>query len=389
MEQGIERFRYFTQGCPENFGHKLRPLVLPEVRTDPRFASDARLIALNTRSVLAAPLIHQGRLAGVLYLEHSEPDAFTSERVALVGVLASQSAIALENSRLYAELQRASTELQKLNLGLEAKVAMRTVELQKALSELWSEMDLATKIQTVLLPEDGTYGPYEVAATMRPADQVGGDYYDVFVAHGRVWVLIGDVSGHGVSAGLIMMMVQMAVRTLLCQPDGGALNPASLLTCVNAALWPNLERIGRGQYMTLTALCLDGGKLRHAGLHLDPLVYRAETKQVQRLESSGIWMGMIDQAEGYFGDTEVELAEGDVILLDTDGLSEATRGGKLVNLDWVEQALCEESQQGASSRRIVDRVFADLAGAVCRDDVTVLAFQISTRLAPMPSLAKN
>lgn len=62
-----------------------------------------------------------------------------------------------------------------------------------------------------------------------------------------------------------MMMVQMAVRTLLCQTDGGRITPASLLSCVNAALCPNLERIGRGRYMPLTALCLQGERICYAG----------------------------------------------------------------------------------------------------------------------------
>lgn len=224
---------------------------------------------------------------------------------------------------------------------------------------------------------------------MRPAEQVGGDYYDVCEVGGRVWVLIGDVSGHGVSAGLIMMMVQMAVRALLCQPGSGALTPASLLACVNAALCPNLERIGRGQYMTLTALCLEGSRLRYAGLHLDPLVRRANTQQVERLESSGIWRGVVVEAGECQSDTETQLAEGDVLLLYTDGPSEANRAGKLVGLAWVEVCLREQGQRDASSRHLVDRVLSDPSGAVCKDDVSVLVVRRSRSSATQPALVRN
>lgn len=236
-------------------------------------------------------------------------------------------------------------------------------------------MDLATKIQTTLLPEDGTYGDYEVAATMRPAEQVGGDYYDMFEAHGRLWVLIGDVSGHGVSAGLIMMMAQTAVRTLLWQPDGNTISPAELLACVNRALCSNLGRIGRGQYMTITALCFEKGSFQYAGLHLDPLVYRAATGQVERLESSGVWLGVVDDARECLSNDSAELGPEDILLLYTDGLSEARRDGQLVQLDWVEHCLVEAGQQQESCRRLVHRVFAGLSGAVCKDDVTVLALR--------------
>lgn len=104
---------------------------------------------------------------------------------------------------------------------------------------------------------------------MRPAETVGGDYYDLFEADNKVWVLVGDVSGHGVGAGLVMMMVQTAVRALVCSLThaGHALSPARLLALVNEALQVNLHLLGRGQYMTINALCLDGANIRYAGLH--------------------------------------------------------------------------------------------------------------------------
>src|SRR5207237_1436712 len=117
----------------------------------------------------------------------------------------------------------------------------------------------------------------------------------------KVWVLIGDVSGHGVGAGLVMMMVQTAVRALVCNPllPGQSLSPARLLSLVNDALQVNLQLLGRGQYMTINALCLDGEHVRYAGLHQDLLIYRARTQQVERIESQGVWLGVMDHIGPY------------------------------------------------------------------------------------------
>ncbi len=352
------------------------PLLLAHTLDDPRFASDPYIVAHKPRSTLCLALVHQGRLSGLLYLENRIAlDVFTAQRVQLLELLCTQAAIAVENAILYSDLQHASAELKKVNEGLESIVAARTAALNKALSELWSEMDLATKIQTVLLPSDGRYGDYEIAATMRPAAQVGGDYYDVFPAGDRLWVLIGDVSGHGVRAGLIMMMVQMAVRTLLCQPDSGSLQPSDMLSCVNTALRSNLSRIGQDQFMTLTAVCLTQGRLTYAGLHLDPLVYRAQSQRVERLESNGVWLGVIDDARLCLSDDQAELAPDDILLLYTDGLIEATRGGDYLRIGWVEKCLLEQGRAAAACRELVDRLVAGLAGAECSDDVSVLALR--------------
>ena len=111
-------------------------------------------------------------------------------------MLGAQAAVALENSRLLGSLRQANeTTIIRANDTLEQQVAQRTKELQRALSEIWSEMDLARKIQTVLLPSKPSIPGCDIAAVMRPCQQVGGDYYDVFTAGGVPWVFIGDVSG--------------------------------------------------------------------------------------------------------------------------------------------------------------------------------------------------
>jgi hypothetical protein len=146
----------------------------------------------------------------------------------------------------------AAVKLRSVYANLERLVLERTQKLNEAMKELWGEMELAKTIQTALVPRKFELRNCEVAAVMRPADQVGGDYYDVLEVGGVEWVLIGDVSGHGVPAGLIMMMCQTSVRSVLAaNPNIG---PDELLALVNRTLTQNIERLGEDKYMTISAL---------------------------------------------------------------------------------------------------------------------------------------
>jgi len=154
---------------------------------------------------------------------------------------------------------------------------------------------------------------------MKPADEIGGDYFDAVEAGGKLWLFIGDVSGHGVSAGLIMM-VQTAVRSLVHSFADAKLTvaPAKLPSLVNRSVWSNLQLLGNGQYMTMSALCIADQRLSHAGLHQSALLFRGSTQQVEELESRGAWLGILDKIEGINEDTSTDLGPNDSLLLYTD-----------------------------------------------------------------------
>ena len=113
------------------------PVVLDDTSVDARFVSDPRLTAGLARSVLCLPLVHQGRLSGLLYLEHREAQsAFNTARVELLELFASQAAIAVENALLVADVRQANEQVRHVNERLEAEVAQRTSELQSKNREL-------------------------------------------------------------------------------------------------------------------------------------------------------------------------------------------------------------------------------------------------------------
>jgi predicted ATPase/serine phosphatase RsbU (regulator of sigma subunit) len=350
-----------------------QPVVLGDAGNDPRFRHDPFIASRQPKSILCVPMLHQGKVSGVLYLENdSAIDAFNPERCELLQFLAAQSAVAVENARLYGALNAATQRLALANETLEQQVRERTEQLRRSVADLWSEMDLAKRIQTVLLPEQPEAPNYQIAARMRTAESVGGDYYDVVRAGGKTWVMIGDVSGHGVAAGLVMMMVHTALETVLTtSPD--ALSPASALARVNAAVRRSLQQIGGEQYMTLTILELGPGSVRHAGLHQDILIYRAGRAQVERVETRGAWLGVLDDIAGLVEDDRFELTPGDTLLLFTDGVTEQrVEGGELLGSDGLARRFAAAAAEHPAPLAILNGLFAGLSRDAPHDDMTLM-----------------
>lgn len=238
-------------------------------------------------------------------------------------------------NEMAATMKKAKEQIHDYATNLEQKVQERTDELNatneeleainetllQARDELWGEMQLARKIQMALLPKKPEIQGFEVSACMLPADEVGGDYYDIISMEGYDWVTIGDVSGHGVIAGLIMMMVQTSIRSVLIGEPG--LQPEVLLTRVNKIISENIKKLGEDKYMTITVIaCLKDGKFFYSGLHQDIMVYRAAAKSVEIVETKGLWIGVSDDLAGKVRDDQLLLERGDVMLLYTDGLTE-------------------------------------------------------------------
>jgi serine phosphatase RsbU (regulator of sigma subunit) len=174
-----------------------------------------------------------------------------------------------------------------------------------------------------------------------------------------------------VTAGLIMMMVQTSVRTAIQRAAGAA--PSRVLSDVNAAVRNNLRLIGDDQYMTLTALQLEGSRVRYAGLHQDILVYRAATRAVDRVATRGVWIGMLDSVDGLLEDDTLDLADGDVLLLYTDGMTERVVGPGRLGTDGLRASFLRIATETADVAAIVKGVMSEFEGCASNDDVTVMA----------------
>ncbi|HEY0880507.1 MAG TPA: SpoIIE family protein phosphatase [Archangium sp.] len=257
--------------------------------------------------------------------------------------------------------------------------------LQTARDALWGDMEVAKRIQTSLLPRVRHVPGYRVAATMLPAEEVGGDYFDVISAGDETWVSIGDVSGHGVESGLIMMMTQTSLSTAVCTERSPL--PSRVLEQVNGVLTENIARLGTDRYMTLSALALRDEKVVFAGKHQDILVYRQAEGRVEVVPTTGTWLGVLDDLRGRLYDRTFHLDDGDVVLLFTDGVTEAMNAsGQMYGFKQLERALTHYGRLEVDA--IVRNISREVQDHMHRqdDDLTLIAFKRVAATRPQRGL---
>jgi phosphoserine phosphatase RsbU/P len=186
------------------------------------------------------------------------------------------------------------------------------------------ELEIAAQIQRALLPPAPSHADFEFAGRMVPADEVGGDFYDVLSNpnQGTLWISIGDVSGHGVGAGLVMLMAQAAFASHFL--NNSAEEPARVLREVNALLCENISnRLRDNKYVTAQLLTYQGdGRFVCVGAHEWPIVYRAKTGRCESIEAPGPWLGIVAELSDV-PLTALTVEPGDVLCLYSDGITEA------------------------------------------------------------------
>jgi sigma-B regulation protein RsbU (phosphoserine phosphatase) len=199
-------------------------------------------------------------------------------------------------------------------------------ELQRT-EALRREVQIAHRIQTAILPVSPAVPGFEVAARMKPAEDVGGDLYDILAFDDGFWVLIGDVSGHGINSGLVMMMAQVAAYGAIA--DDPRCSPRDVVAAVNRVVHENVRRrMGRDDYLTLMVARHGGdGRFVAAGAHQPVFVARADGR-VEVVEPVGPWCGITPEVDGRLQEFEFGVAPGELLCLVTDGILEAqdTRG---------------------------------------------------------------
>ncbi len=286
-------------------------------------------------------------------------------------------------------IARGELRSRKLNEGtdevLTLAAAMNTMVHELAESRvqlatkqrLENEMEIAARIQTSIIPERPTVPELEIAALMRTASEVGGDYYDVIAAHDGAWIGIGDVAGHGLRAGLVMLMVQSAISSLVRErPDAP---PHELVATLNRVIYDNVrERLTQDEHVTFTLFrYYHGGLLRFAGAHEPFLILRAATGRVEQIETPGTWIGVLPEIDDALSDSSLHLEIGDLVLLYSDGLVESRNPeGEFFGLGRVREALIagRDSPLETIAQGLV-QASADFSDEI-EDDISILLFRV-------------
>ncbi len=217
------------------------------------------------------------------------------------------------------------TEVQALGTAMD-RMAKEIDESRTALADkerLARELEIAARIQTSILPRNMSVDGLEITAKMMTATEVGGDYYDVLPTERGCWIAIGDASGHGLTSGLVMMMAQTGVATLVhSEPHA---KPSAVLRTLNRVLFENVhDRLQAERHMTLSLLRFDkNGTLVVAGAHMDAVVWRAATQTIEMLATKGTFLAITDDIDHVNVEQQWSLQTGDLLVLLTDGVTEA------------------------------------------------------------------
>lgn len=321
-----------------------KPLLINDLEADPRF----KMVLEKDepiRSVLSAPLLYKGRMLGSLNVFNKRSETgFTEAEKRLLAIIATESAQVIENARLYEEGQ--------------------------ALALIQKEMKLAYKIQMGLLPQEAPdIAGYDIWGRSIPAKAVGGDYYDfVRLDDDRVGICLGDVSGKGMPAALLMANVHATLRGQILQ----GLCPKDCLKSSNEHLVPSMDP---GRFVTLFYAALDGatGEVCYANAgHNYPFLFQAG-KEAVRLEIGGVALGCLKTAS--YSEGRLTMAPGDILLLYSDGITEAVdKADSLFGEERLAEVVTANREATAEHliERIVDAVRLHSGEAAQMDDMTAV-----------------
>jgi phosphoserine phosphatase RsbU/P len=241
------------------------------------------------------------------------------------------------------------------------------------------ELDVTRKLQQMILPKDQELAlivGLDIAGFMEPAAEVGGDYYDVLQQNGRIKIGIGDVTGHGLESGVLMIMVQTAVRTLLQSEEN---DPVRFLDILNRTIYGNVQRMSSDKNLTLSLIDYEHGKLILSGQHEEVIVVR-KNGNLERFDTIdlGFPIGLEEEIFGFLDQQQVHLDAGDVVVLYTDGITEAENEARqLYGLERLCEVICQHVDQPAIA--ILQAVIADLRSHIgthkIYDDITILVLK--------------
>lgn len=473
-------------------GRTHKSVVLNDARKEGTFAQDTYIREHQPRSLLCSPLIHQGKLSGMIYLENNlTTEAFTQERIIILNILVSQAAISIQNARLYIDVQASERkyrtlfeesrdtifittpsgriidmspscqllfgytreeilhinirdvyanpkdrdhirhELERTGSVRDSEVVFRQkngilrnclitatvryaedgtieyyqgiirdiTEQQQAererlrLTAIERELTLALSIQKSLLPpERPAWDGLDVVCYTRPALEVGGDFYAYHVFESspgeasKYVFAIGDVSGKGMPAALLMAVTMASFRSLV----GQELAPGDFLARMDQVIAEYTSTTRQNcafVYMELVSDMAPGREegaqrsftLRVANAGCLPPVIRRKDGTVEWIDAGGFPLGIGEGAKVGYLETSVVVNHGDSIILTSDGVVEAKKpGGDWFGFDRIDEAVAAGPSDSAEAllRSLRAEVETFVNGREPHDDMTIVVVRL-------------
>jgi sigma-B regulation protein RsbU (phosphoserine phosphatase) len=332
------------EGLVGNAAQQNLPVRVGDVTKDPRYIP----IHAETRSELVAPLVHKGRVIGVIDLESTSLNDFSEYDERLLMTLASRIAPALVNAQLHAKVSENERRMDR-------------------------ELKIAREIQRRLMPDEiPEMPPLTIAVTFKPVAHLGGDLYDfIEFDDGRLAVVLGDVAGKGAPAALYAALSSGVIRTRATRKYP----PGQMLELVNKTLY---DRPIESQYCALTYAIYDPQThklaLANSGLPY-PLLVRDGTPRF--LDLGGIPVGLFPDSK--YEERELQLGAGDILVLYSDGLVEARDASNedfgLKRLAEIVRTHSEDDVQNIV--KAINTAVSDFVGAVpMQDDRTMVVLKL-------------
>jgi len=279
-------------------------------------------------------------------------------------------------------ISRDITELKQAQLEVAAayeEIKLLNHQLQEENLRMSAELDVSRRIQQMVLPppeELRQIEGLEIVGYMQPADEVGGDYYDVLRSNGTIHIGIGDVTGHGLESGILMLMTQTAIRTLI---ERGETNPVLFLAVLNRVLKKNIDRMHIDRTLTLAFVNYDQRHLKIVGQHEELLVIRTGGR-IERVDTInlGFPLGLEDAIDDFIAEATVTLLPGEGVALYTDGITEAANA--MEEMYGIER-LCDvislhwEQSAEAIKQAVIADVTRHIGTQKVYDDVTLVVLK--------------
>jgi len=321
-----------------------RPLVVADVSKDPDYID----IRGTTRSEIVIPLMVNGVVVAVLNLESDRVRAYRNRHLKQLQTFGAQAAVAIDNASCYTEAQE-----------------KRVLE---------QELEIAGKIQQALLPHSPPdISGLDVAAFMKPIESLGGDLYDlVQVGDRELGIAIGDISGHGPPPAILMASLYASYRSLTRRGFGIREMMGQLNNLIQ-------ENFGIHRYATFFygVVAPDENRLTYCNAgHFPPLILRVGAAP-RFLEDGGIVLGFMDDAR--YEEQTVPLESGDIMVLYTDGIIEATgRDGEMFGEDRLAEICATMIRRSAREvlDGIVKAVTSHSAGSIQQDDISLVVVRV-------------